>query len=70
MWYVWVALGVAVLVLFETWLTYRKLNMFDPQRREVMLKGISNAILFSLVWPSVLILLIYMGLSKLIYGKY
>jgi hypothetical protein len=61
--YVIVGILVCGLVLLETWIEYRKMDYFDPNRDEVMLKGVSNSIIYGTFWPSTLIFFV---LGKLI----
>ncbi len=54
--YVIGGLLVAGWVLLETWLEYRKLDYFDPEREELILKGVTNSIVYGTFWPTALIL--------------
>lgn len=56
--YIIIGLLIAGWVLLETWLEYRKLNYFDPQRKEVVLRGVSNSIVYGTFWPTALILFV------------
>jgi len=42
----------------ETWLEYRKMDYFDPEREEVILKGVTNSIVYGTFWPTALILFV------------
>ena len=61
--YAIVGILVCGLALLETWIEYRKMDYFDPNRDEVMLKGVSNSIIYGTFWPSTLIFFV---LGKLI----
>lgn len=53
------ALLVAGWVAIETWLDYRKLGDFDgPAKDELVMTGVSHAILYGTFWPTVLILFV------------
>lgn len=54
--YVIGGLLVASWVGLETWLEYRKMDYFDPEREEVILKGVTNSIVYGTFWPTALIL--------------
>lgn len=56
--YVICGLLVASWVGLETWLEYRKMDNFDPEREEVILKGVTNSIVYGTFWPTTLILFV------------
>lgn len=56
--YVIGGLLVASWVGLETWLEYRKMDYFDPEREEVILKGVTNSIVYGTFWPTALILFV------------
>jgi hypothetical protein len=56
--YVIGGLLVASWVGLETWLEYRKMDYFDPEREEVILKGVTNSIVYGTFWPTTLILFV------------
>lgn len=56
--YVICGLLVASWVGLETWLEYRKMDYFDPAKEEVILKGVTNSIVYGTFWPTALILFV------------
>lgn len=56
--YVICGLLVASWVGLETWLEYRKMDYFDPERKEIILKGVTNSIVYGIFWPTTLILFV------------
>lgn len=56
--YVIGGLLVASWVGLETWLEYRKMDYFDPDREEVILNGVTNSIVYGTFWPTTLILFV------------
>jgi hypothetical protein len=63
--YVLLGLLVAATVLLETWLCYRKLHEFAPEREDMAVKGVANAILYGAFWPTALLFAAFILLSKL-----
>lgn len=57
--YLTIGFLIALLVLLETWLTYRKMDAWNPDREEVVYKGVSNAFVYGAFWPTTLILFVY-----------
>ena len=55
--YVMGGLLVAGWVLYETWTEYHQLDYFDPDKGVIIFKGMVNALVYGLLWPTVLILL-------------
>lgn len=56
--YVIGGLLVAIWVGLETWLEYRKMDYFDPDREELILNGVTNSIVYGTFWPTTLILFV------------
>jgi hypothetical protein len=56
--YVIGGLLVASWVGLETWLEYRNMDYFDPEKEEVILKGVTNSIVYGIFWPTTLILFV------------
>ncbi len=54
--YIIIGLLIAGWVLFETWMEYRKMNDFDPDKGYVIMRGVANSIVYGTFWPTALVL--------------